>query len=411
MRVDRRHLIALSMRALVCGFIVPMSPALLAAQAAPGAITIGRTDTLWSATLKEKRPYLVYTPPSYRDTIYTPGKYPVLYLLDGDAHFHSVTGLLQILGTGVNGTYVIPEMIVVAIPNTNRMRDLSPTRSQSDPDGKPMPGTAMTGGMPAFLRFIQTELIPHIDSTYRTAPYRVFVGHSLGGITTIDALYTMPSTFNAYVAIDPSLWWDKRVLLNKAKDFFTGPKPPDRTLYVALANTLNADDSLPNTHFNSIMQFNRIAEEYNRGSLRYGFHYYANDDHGSVPMIAEYDALRFIFDGYWMPIQKALARPAFVTEHFEGVSAKFGYRVPPSESMLDLLGTVETGRDTTKALELRRMTTDAYPASGRAWASLGTLLLAHRDTSSAVVAFEKSVALRPTNAATRETLRKLKGGK
>lgn len=78
MRVDRRNLIALSMRALVCGSIAPMNPALLAAQAAPGAITIGRTDTLWSATLKEQRPYLIYTPPSYRDTIYTPSEYPVL---------------------------------------------------------------------------------------------------------------------------------------------------------------------------------------------------------------------------------------------------------------------------------------------------------------------------------------------
>src|SRR5258708_8957230 len=102
--------------------------ALTTAQAPSGnAIVIGTRDSIWSPTLTEYRTFQVYTPPSYRDTTYLPQKYPVLCLLDGDAHFHSVTGLIQILGTGVNGTVVVPEMIVVAIPNTDRTRDLTPT--------------------------------------------------------------------------------------------------------------------------------------------------------------------------------------------------------------------------------------------------------------------------------------------
>ena len=91
-------------------------------------ITIGRIDSLWSPTFKEARRILIYTPPSYSDNTFLPQKYPVIYLLDGDAHFHSVSALLQFLGTGINGNYVIPEMIVVAIPNTDRTRDLTPTR-------------------------------------------------------------------------------------------------------------------------------------------------------------------------------------------------------------------------------------------------------------------------------------------
>src|SRR6478672_5462601 len=152
------------MRHLTFGFILAvLAPApALQAQAKAGAITIGATDSVWSPTLKENRKFLVYTPPSYSDTTYLPKRYPVLYLLDGDAHFHSVTGLLQILGTGVNATYVLPEMIVVAIPNTDRMRDLTPTNTDKDPDGKPQPGFKTSGGMPNFLKFIQTELIPKI---------------------------------------------------------------------------------------------------------------------------------------------------------------------------------------------------------------------------------------------------------
>ena len=82
------------------------------------ATNIGRVDSIRSTILDEQRPFLVYTPPSYSDTTIVPPRYPVLYLLDGDTHFHLVSGLIQMLGTGINGTHVVPEMIVVAIPNT-----------------------------------------------------------------------------------------------------------------------------------------------------------------------------------------------------------------------------------------------------------------------------------------------------
>ena len=50
--------------------------------AAPGPITIGNVDSIWSPTLKEYRRYQVYTPPAYRQSVYLPRAYPVMYLLD-----------------------------------------------------------------------------------------------------------------------------------------------------------------------------------------------------------------------------------------------------------------------------------------------------------------------------------------
>src|SRR5688572_19220465 len=144
------------MRAFPSLLTALLLPALLSAQSRYArATTIGRVDSVSSTALKENRPYLVYTPPSYDDTTTAPQRYPVLYLLDGDAHFHSVTGLIQILGTGVNGTFVVPEMIVVAIPNTDRMRDMTPTKVDRDIQGRPSPALASTGGMANFLTFIR----------------------------------------------------------------------------------------------------------------------------------------------------------------------------------------------------------------------------------------------------------------
>ena len=392
----------------LCSVLLSLATPAAAQVSASGSFTIGTVDSIYSTTLKEQRKYLVYTPPSYRDSTYLPRAYPVLYLLDGEAHFHSVTGLLQILGSGVNGTFVIPEMIVVAIPNTDRTRDMTPTHVETGYDGKPSPFFKTSGGMTNFLQFLKGELLPKVDATYRTAPYRVFVGHSLGGITTIDALYTIPETFNAYVAIDPSLWWDNTRLLREARSRVSSRSLAGRALYVAQANTINPADTTVNPHFNAIAQFDGVVRAYNTSGLRYGFKYYGEDDHGSVPMIAEYDALHFIFSGYKGDLVKAIDRPAYVREHFAQVSAQMGYTQLPPESMVDLLGQVAMTQDTAKGLELFTINTELYPSSPNAWASLGAALTTKGEKVKAIAAYERALALKPGRAAWRDALSKLK---
>lgn len=388
-------------------------PQVARSQAPPAnPVVIGTMDSLWSATLKEQRRFLVYTPPSYHDTTYAPQRYPVLYLLDGDAHFHSVTGLVQILGTGINGTYVVPEMIVVAIPNTDRTRDMTPTHRETDPQGKPQPFLKTSGGMASFFRFLTSELMSKIDAAYRTAPYRVLVGHSLGGITAINALYTIPEAFQGYVAIDPSLWYDDQLLLRQAKERVSRPEAyRGRSLFVAQANTINPDDTTSNTHFSAIVQFNSVLETYNASGLRYAYQYYANDDHGSVPIIAEYEALRFLFDGYRLDLMRSLERPAYIVEHFAKVSELLGYEVRPPERTIDFLGRIQLGRDTTKALELLELNATLYADRPRAHSALGDAWLARRDFARATAAYERALALAPGHQHARSMLEKAKAGK
>jgi predicted alpha/beta superfamily hydrolase len=396
------------MRRFTALLIALALPALAPAQGRfARAITIGRVDSLESATLKERRHYLVYTPPSYDDTTTAPQRYPVLYLLDGDAHFQSVSGLIQALGTGVNGTYAIPEIIVVAIPNTNRTRDMTPTKVTVGFDGKPAPQMAMTGGMGNFLTFIKSELIPQIDRQYRTMPYRIFVGHSLGGITTINALYTIPETFNAYIAIDPSLWWDNTLLLKQLKNYVSSAKLDQKVLYVAQANTINPDDTTSNPHFNAITRFNSVMQAYNTSGLRFGFKYYDSDDHGSVPLIAEYDALRFIFDGYKPDLLRMIASPKLLPEHFRLVSSKLGATFTPSERTIQMFGQIALSQDTTKAIEFFQIATELYPADYRNYDRLGALWLARGDKAKARAYYEQSLTKNPDNVVAREQLKKI----
>ena len=78
-------------------------------------IVIGKVDSVYSTILKEQRKIWVYVP-NMNTGLQTPGqRFPVLYLLDGDAHFNSVVGMIQQLSQ-VNGNTIFPEMIVVAYP-------------------------------------------------------------------------------------------------------------------------------------------------------------------------------------------------------------------------------------------------------------------------------------------------------
>ena len=84
------------------------------AQTKNNNIIIGKKDSVYSHILNEKREIWIYLPSSYNPEN-SSKRFPVMYLLDGDAHFHSVTGLIQQLAGGINGNSIFPDMIVVGI--------------------------------------------------------------------------------------------------------------------------------------------------------------------------------------------------------------------------------------------------------------------------------------------------------
>lgn len=106
------------------------------------AISIGTRHTLFSHVLNEAREYWVYVPAT------RPGEkeesYPVLYLLDGDSFFHSVVGFTRLFSTSKVSS--LPPCIVVAVLNTNRTRDFTPTCSAARRDGTVRPGDKPEGG-------------------------------------------------------------------------------------------------------------------------------------------------------------------------------------------------------------------------------------------------------------------------
>jgi predicted alpha/beta superfamily hydrolase len=45
----------------------------------------------------------------------------------------------------------------------------------------------------------------------------MLIGHSFGGLAVMQTFVHHNDLFNAYICIDPSMWWDKEKLLNQTQ--------------------------------------------------------------------------------------------------------------------------------------------------------------------------------------------------
>lgn len=386
-------------------------------------IVIGKIDTVYSKILNEQRKIFIYTPDMTSGNKDANQRYPVLYLLDGDAHFVSVAGLVQQLSQA-NGNAVLPEMIIVGITNTDRTRDLTPTHVKNDLPFMDSNFSKTSGGGQNFIAFIEKELMPHIDSLYPTAPYKILVGHSFGGLTAIDVITNHTKLFNAYIAIDPSMWYDHERFLTASKIKFTRKKYAGTRLFLGIANTMpqgmtiakmNKDTTADTKQIRSIFSMDKFLKMNKQNGLKYASKYYDNDSHVSVPLISEYDGLRFIFDYYRIDVtlkdfsDTSDAIVLKYKKHYNTVSREMGYKVSAPESFINYLGyNAMAKQQYAKAKGLFKMNLDNYPNSSNVYSSYADLLASQKDTTDAIMNYKKSLALQD-NPDTKLRLNTLEG--
>jgi len=297
-----------------------------AAIAQPPTGTVKRL-VLKSAVLNEERTILVRTPPGY-DT--NKLSYPVLYMTDGDTHMGHTASTIEFL-TG-NGR--LPDLIVVGVTNTDRTRDLTPAKSsQKNPAGELQFPTS--GGADNFLKFFETELIPHIEHEYRVQPYRIFAGHSLGGLFAIHAMITKPGLFNSYIAVSPSLQWENGEALKRAEVFLKNQKEMKVTLFVSLGNE-------PGAIGESFDSFKALLAETNIKNFEWQAERMADEDHGSVVLRSHYFGLRKVYDSWLAPRDPKsgaiLGGLKGADAHYKKLSEKFGYTIPVPEQLINQMG-------------------------------------------------------------------------
>ncbi len=254
----------------------------------PGAIygqditvKLGFRDSIRSAILGENRKVLIHLPLDYDQSAQC---YPVLYRLDGDEGLLFET--VSVVNRLVHWEEVMPDVIVVAIENTDRSRDMWPTHTKYNP----APDVA---GSEAFLAFIENELMPHIDSSYRTSKQRILCGQSLSAVFTLYAFLTKPRLFDAYIACSgafPDCAPYFKALSQQAiqqENLFDG-----RSLFVTngLLDELDPEGQL----HQEVIAFSETIRTHLGAEVRHRYRTY--DDQGHVPFYSLYDGLKFVYE-------------------------------------------------------------------------------------------------------------------
>jgi predicted alpha/beta superfamily hydrolase len=313
--------------------------------------------TIKSNVLGEDRVALVRTPPGYEANKLA---YPVLYMTDGNAQLGHTASTIEFLVR--NGR--MPEMIIVAITNTDRTRDLTPTKA-TGPNAAQFP---TAGGADNFLKFIETELIPEVEKRYRVQPYRILAGHSFGGLFAVHALIARPELFNSYVAVSPSLQWSDDATLKRAEDFFKTRKELHATLFTSLGNEPGDIDK-------SFVAFKELLAKTQIKGFESEVQQMTDEDHGSVVLRSHYFGLRKVYDGWQMPRDPATGAVAgglkAADEHYKWLSQKFGYSISTPEALINQIGyQYLLGGSPDEAIATFKTNVERYPNSANVYDSL-----------------------------------------
>lgn len=250
--------------------------------------------TLPSKVLSEDRRILIRLPREYeRDTT---ARYPVLYKFDGDNQLKRYDDTIDVL----NSADLIPDLIVVAIPNGRglRNRDLTPpVLHQNDGENGQM-GTGEMGGGGRFLEFLEQELIPYVEGHYRTSRERILAGHSRGALLVLYSLLSRPGLFEARFIFSAPLMRDEQRLIADTRAFFRNNPGHESFLYCNWGE--NENDGM-NRSYAAMKTL--LAGEAPKG-LRWTIERARAADHQQTPLIALPAALYEYFSGNATAVQK-----------------------------------------------------------------------------------------------------------
>jgi len=228
------------------------------AQQKKSDFVIGDKISFESKVLNERKTIVVIPPYNYKDR--PDEKFPVVFVLDPGNNLFATFGIVNYYSDMLK---IMPRMIIVGIVSSDREKDYLPTPSKEHPTG---------GGADKFLRFISSELVALIDSTYPANSDRCIIGHSAGGLFAVYALENQPELFNSFICIDPSLWYDEKSLVKEMPGFLEKNKNIEKSIFISLSNEKEM----------GIFPFIEVLEKYAPAGLNWDYIHYKSETHNSL---------------------------------------------------------------------------------------------------------------------------------
>ena len=255
------------------------------AQLKAEVIAVGESFKLQSAVLKQQRRYSVSLPSHYQAEPLR--RYPVLYIIDADFQFFHVAATVK----NLTQMGKIPPLIVVGVATEGPDDYVKATTWAIQGEG-----SEAYGGLEPMRLFVNTELIPQIEKTYRTSAERILAGYSLGGLYSLYELVQRDSPFQAYLAMSASLWFDDYSFQKKFERFLT-EKSSSKRLFLSLANERGM----------GVTELVAALKQANNPQLRWNFQQFPDESHYSTALPALYAGLSYLYKDYFTDAVQMLA--------------------------------------------------------------------------------------------------------
>jgi enterochelin esterase-like enzyme len=187
--------------------------------------TLHLQEDFVSHHLGARRPVVIYLPPGYRRD--TRRHYPLLLLHDGQNVFDPSTSYIpgqhwraKETADALLAQRRIEPLIIAAVYHgaEKRLWEYTPTRTRK------LGG----GGAERHARMVIEELLPWLRARYRISPRASNTGvggSSLGGLVSLWLGLEHPETFGRLAVFSPSVWWDRRVVLQAVEKMNHSRRP------------------------------------------------------------------------------------------------------------------------------------------------------------------------------------------
>ncbi len=306
---------------------------------------IGEKHTISSNIMGKEMLMFVYLPDDYyADSLQN---YPVHYVLDAPGISNIFQGILRLHWMGDN----VGEGIVVGLSADDRNYNMS-----------------LDQGAATYLSYLEREVIPFVDSTYRTTPYKILSGHSLSGSFTLFAAIETPGLFHAYIAGSPGP-------LEPLLSHLTTNNPVKNASI--LYSSVGSNDLTDTASFRELEE--EIISIVGKTNVRFEIH--PGETHFSNAVINLQKGLLYAYSDWKFVIPPDVDESVveLIKKHYNHLAEKYGVDVKPDEwkDIYPLMDRLAKSGDFASAIKLLYWTIELYPSSDQAYAFLAK---AHFDT-------------------------------
>jgi tetratricopeptide (TPR) repeat protein len=262
--------------------------------------------------------------------------------------------------------------------------------------------TAASGGSRGFSRFLEEDLIPHIDRHFRTEPFRILIGHSLGGLFSAHSLFRAPHLFQAHIAASPAMFWNRGSELDRAREVLKSTPALKNFLYLTYSG---GDGANIRTSTDSLVD---LLEESAPPDLNWKFDFLPDDRHNSSPIRSVLGGLSHLFST-WTYLGEDSAEA--LIEHYRLLSEQFGFECRPEVGNVASRGRSLIRRgNVAEAIRVFDYNAQIHPEVPETHEALGSAYRTAGNIPMAIAAYERALELQPEKEEIQEVLRELRGG-